>query len=336
MAELSIGAVVVTYNSAHHIRNCLVALRRHCEDIVVVDNGSRDETVAIVNGFPGVQLLVNSDNRGFASAVNRGFARLEKDAVLLLNPDTVLWGGLDRLRTCLEDPRTGVAAGLLLSEDSTPQTGFSVRRFPGPITLAFETLGLNRLFPSNPINRRYRCLDVDLSKVQSIEQPAGAFLLIRRSVWAEIGGFDESFFPLWYEDVDFLKRVAGRGYRIILQPAALATHSGGHSLESLTAERRRWYWYVSLLRYSAKHFGFMGFRLVCGAVAIGAAARTILAVMTEDDDHSTIGDFRVMWFAVRRLLGGRRWAAPAYPQHIAVPSKLAASSQLRSGQPNVL
>lgn len=336
MAELSIGAVVVTYNSAGHIRRCLEALRHQCEHIVVVDNGSHDETPEIVRSFAEVDLVVNSENRGFAAAVNRGFARLDKHAVLLLNPDAVLRGGVDALRAALEDPRTGVAAGVLLNDDTRPQTGFSVRRFPSAITLVFETLGLNRVFPRNPVNRRYRCLDLDLSKVQCVEQPAGAFLLIRRSVWAEIGGFDEGFFPLWYEDVDFLKRVAHRGYRIILQPAARATHTGGHSLLGLKAEQRRWYWYVSLLRYSAKHFGFMGFRVICGAVAISAAARTMLAVFAEDEDHSTLGDLRVMWFAVRRLFGGRRWAAPAYPQPIAVPSTLPPSSQLRSGQPNVL
>jgi GT2 family glycosyltransferase len=150
-----------------------------------------------------------------------------------------------------------------------------VRGLPTPAALALEALLLNRLWPRNPVNRRYRCLDLDGGQRAPVEQPAGAFLMIRRAVWEELGGFDEGFFPLWFEDVDFCRRVADRGYRIYYEPAAVAIHTGGHSIGSLSREQKRLYWYGSLLRYAAKHFRPVALRAVCAAVVTGSLLRGI-------------------------------------------------------------
>ena len=99
--------------------------------------------------------------------------------------------------------------------------------------------------------------------------------MVRRSVWQELGGFDESFFPLWFEDVDFCRRAADRGYRFYYVPNATAKHRGGHSISQLSVEKRRIYWYCSLLRYSAKHFGPQAFRMVCLAVVAGSLIRSL-------------------------------------------------------------
>ncbi len=333
MPQTRLGAVVVTYNSAGHIPNCLAALEPRCTDIVVVDNASMDSTCEAVGRFPRVRLIANTGNRGFAAAVNQGFRALDSELALVLNPDVFVHDGLDRLAACFEAPRVAVAAGLLLNADSSPQTGFSVRRFPGASTLVFESLGINRMFPGNPVNRRYRCLDLELTRKQPVEQPAGAFLAIRRSVWAELGGFDESFHPLWFEDVDFLKRVQDCGYETILEPDAQATHAGGHSVEQIGSDMRRLYWYGSLLKYSAKQFGSLRFRTVCGAVALGAATRLGLSIFAADRDRSANGDIRVMQMALRCFFGSRAGVLCAQSATATNPSM---SSHTRSGQPNVL
>ncbi len=95
-----------------------------------------------------------------------------------------------------------------------PQSGFTIRRFPTPAALIFELFGINRLWPSNPVNRHYRYLDRDLDQPGPVEQPAGAFLMTRRDVWESLHGFDESFHPVWFEDVDYCKRASGSGYQI--------------------------------------------------------------------------------------------------------------------------
>jgi len=267
------GIVVVTYNSEEAIGACLEAAARTPAELLVVDNASTDGTVAQVRRWPQVQLILNRSNRGFASAVNQGLAALDCEAVLLLNPDAILQTGIDALAEAVSAPGVAAAAGKLVGQDGRPQSGFSLRRFPTAAALAFEALGLNRIWPGNPVNRRYRCLDIDLDRPAEVEQPAGAFLMIRKDVWSELGGLDENFYPLWFEEVDFLRRAHRRGYSTRYVPAAVARHRGGHSVEKLPVGCRELYWYGSLLRYTSKHFGPAGRAAVCAAVMAGSLWR---------------------------------------------------------------
>jgi GT2 family glycosyltransferase len=270
---LDIGIVIVTYNSETHIGACLESALRTGAEVVVVDNGSGDGTVAEVRRR-GARLVSNSANRGFAAAVNQGFAVLNSVHVLLLNPDAEVRGGLEDLRAACQLPGAAGAGGRLVDAQGRLQVGFVVRQLPTPLTLTLEVLLLNRIFPNNPANRRYRCLGLDYNMRVPVEQPAGAFLMLRRAVWQELGGFDEEFFPLWFEDVDFCRRAVDRGYQLYYVPEAVAEHRGGHSISHLTVEKRRVYWYRSLLRYSAKHFRPVTFRLVCAAVVAGSLLRS--------------------------------------------------------------
>jgi GT2 family glycosyltransferase len=239
-----------------------------------VDNASEDGTIAEV-ARRGVRLIANSENRGFAGAVNQGFGALNSPYVLLLNPDAVIQTSLEPLRQACDLPGAAGAGGKLLDASGRPQVGFMVRGLPTPATLALEALLLNRIWPGNPVNRRYRCLDWDSSTCSKVKQPAGAFFMVRRAVWQELGGLDESFFPLWFEDVDFCRRIRDRGFSLYYIPEAVAKHTGGHSVPNLPLEMRLIYWYRGLLRYSAKHFGPFAFRAVCLAVVTGSFLRGI-------------------------------------------------------------
>lgn len=273
MAE--IGIIIVTYNSQSEIGPCLDAALPSGADIVVVDNASRDGSVAEATRR-GVRVITNRSNAGFAAAVNKGFAVLNSPYVLLLNPDAVLQSSLEPLRQACELPRVAGAGGLLLDEAGQPQIGFMVRALPTPAALIMEALVLNRLWPGNPVNRGYRGLGLNYTSRIVVEQPAGAFLMIRRSVWRELGGLDERFHPLWFEDVDFCRRAADKGYKLYFEPAAVAKHTGGHSIPQMPVEMRRYYWYRSLLWYSAKHFRMPAFRAVCLAVITGSILRTVV------------------------------------------------------------
>jgi N-acetylglucosaminyl-diphospho-decaprenol L-rhamnosyltransferase len=272
VTHADVGIVIVTYNSAREIGACLEAAKATGAEIVVVDNASTDRTVEEVRRH-GVRLIANSGNRGFAAATNQGFVVLNHPYVLLLNPDAVLKTDIAPLREACELPGAGGAGGQLVDTEGRPQVGFMARQLPRASTLVLEALLLNRIWPNNPVNRRYRGLGLDYSRRIEVEQPAGAFLMVRRAVWEELGGFDEGFHPLWFEDVDFCRRAADRGHRMYYEPKAVAKHTGAHSIEGLAVETRRFYWYRSLLKYAAKHFGSRGFRAVCMAVAVGSFLR---------------------------------------------------------------
>ena len=274
------GAVIVTYNSEAEIGPCLDAALPRLGEIVVVDNGSKDGTREEVLKRPKVRYVANATNRGFAAAVNQGIAALETPLVLLLNPDAVLLTGVESLVEACWQAGVAAAGGKLVDDLGRPQVGFCVRRFPTPLTISLEVLGVNRLWRGNPVNRRYRCLDLDLNAPADVEQPAGAFLMIRRDSWEAVGGFDEGFQPLWFEDVDFLKRLQDHKHRVLYVPFAAARHQGAHSAGRLPREEREIYWYASLLRYCSAHFHPFGRRTVCGALLLGSILRMAVGVVS--------------------------------------------------------
>jgi N-acetylglucosaminyl-diphospho-decaprenol L-rhamnosyltransferase len=269
-----VTAVIVTYNSGAHVAEAVASCQRFGVPVVIVDNASTDGTVFP----PGIVILRNEANLGFAAAVNQGVRAHTAPLTLLLNPDARLLTGVDPLCDIAVANRHTAAAGLLVGADGKPQKGFSIRRLPTPAALAFEVLGINQIWSRNPVNRAYRCADVDVNKRQFVEQPAGALFLFRRDDWEELGGFDERFFPVWFEDVDFAKRLLARGGAIVLEPSVRAEHVGGHSVQKLADASRIRFWYGSLLRYVVHHFGPVTSRLVAGCVLLGLAARCIMGI----------------------------------------------------------
>jgi N-acetylglucosaminyl-diphospho-decaprenol L-rhamnosyltransferase len=295
-----IGIVIVTFDSEAEIGPCLDSALTSGADIVVVDNASGDDAPRIARER-GVQVIENATNRGFAAAVNQGVSLLKTPYVLLLNPDARIESSLDPLRSACDLPRAAGAGGKLLSSGGAPQTGFMARALPTLPALILEAGLLNRIWPGNPVNRRYRGLALDYSRRIQVEQPAGAFLMIRRDVWLLLGGFDESFFPLWFEDVDFCRRAVDRGFVFYFEPAAVARHSGAHSIVRLDLGRRRVYWYSGVVRYAAKHFGWVAFRAVCAAVAAGALVRAAAELSA---GRRPAGFGTVLGMALKRLFLG--------------------------------
>jgi N-acetylglucosaminyl-diphospho-decaprenol L-rhamnosyltransferase len=296
------GVVVVTYNSADVIERCLDS----CGDlpVVVIDNSSHDGTCGLVRRR-NATLIANTANQGFAGAVNQGVAALGTELILLLNPDTELTSSIDELEQACSEPGTGLATGKLLNEAGQVQKGFTLRRFPTPLTLAWEVLGINRMLPSNAVNRTYRCLDIDLESAGQAEQPPGAFLMFRREVWQRLGGFDTQFYPVWFEDVDFCKRARDLGFKIRYVPSVTARHRGGHSIAGVEWSCREVYWYVSLLRYAWKHFRPPGYRGVTAAVILGSMFRTAVEVIRRRS-FRPIGVYgKITRLAGRSLISGR-------------------------------
>jgi len=298
------GVVVVTYNSAGVIERCLDSCAT-LDDIVVVDNASADKTVDLVRKHPSVKLIANTENRGFAAAANQGVTALDTELVLLLNPDIEIQTSLGALVAACSEGDGAIATGRLVDLAGQPQTGFNLRRFPSAVTLAFEVLGLNRLMPWNPANRHYRCLDVDLSKPAEVEQPPGAFLMFRRQVWQQLGGFDTQFHPIWFEDVDFLKRAHQEGLKIQYRPEVTAFHRGGHSIAGLDWGCREVCWYVSLLKYASKHFRPYAFRGVSAAVVLGSMIRAVTGLLQRRSWEPLRVYVKVARLGCRSLVYGR-------------------------------
>jgi GT2 family glycosyltransferase len=302
-------AVLVTYQSAGVIGHAVDSCIANGLNVVVVDNASTDGSAAEAKAH-GAAVIANPENRGFAAAVNQGIQAASGPFVLLLNPDAEICCGVEALEAACDSTVYAASAGKLLDAHGAYQRGFSVRRFPTPLTLAFEVLGINRVWRGNPVNRRYRCLDMAENTAADVDQPAGAFLLLRRDVWEQLGGLDERFHPVWFEDVDYCCRLAAQGYKVRYVPAATAIHAGGHSAKQLDLGSRELYWYGSLLEYAAKHYSRPAHAALSLSVIVGGVLR-LLSGIAKQFSLRPFGIYaKVIRLACRSMLfgggGGKR------------------------------
>ena len=271
-----VAAIIVAYRSHAELPGCLEALRGMVGEAVVVDNGAGSSAPAgIRRAHPWVRWVDNHENRGFAAAVNQGVAATSAPLVLLLNPDCQALSGVEALVEACRPSDVAGAGGLLVNTDGSPQTGFFARSLPSAWTLAFEATGLNGVWKRNPVNLRYRLQDLDPATGRDVEQPAAAFLMLRREALEAVGGLDEAFYPAWWEDVDLCRRLRDAGYRLRFAPRAIARHIGGHSFRNLSLRERLEAWYGGMLRYAEKHYPQRTYRRVRLGVLAGLALRSI-------------------------------------------------------------
>jgi N-acetylglucosaminyl-diphospho-decaprenol L-rhamnosyltransferase len=258
---VSVSVILVSYNTADlTIRaiSCVYDAVLNCDfpvDVIVVDNASRDDSVARIRAqFPGVRVIDSPTNLGFGVANNKAVSECVSDYVLLLNTDAFLQPEtLSVLEHYIStNPSVGVVGPTVLNADGSVQT--AAWNFPSPVQSVFEYSGIGNLFPSVPFIGGYR--QWKHNSTQSVPWLIGACILIRREVFIDIGGFDSEFF-MYAEETDLQKRIRDAGYDICLCAETQVVHLGGGSgtLESQSVRR---YFYNSQDLYMCKHFGFVG------------------------------------------------------------------------------
>ena len=270
------SAVVVSFNSAAYLPECLRSLRSEgVVDVVVVDNASSDGSVQATRvADPDVRVVETGANLGFGSAANRGVATTLSEYVLILNPDTVVEpGAVKALSEALDrDPGLAVVGPRMENLDGTVYP--SVRRFPD-LNVAFGHAFLGLVWPANRYTRRYRMLDWDHDQpAPDVDWVGGACLMVRRAAFDVVGGFDEAYF-MYVEDVDLCWRLGQAGWRIGYEPGGRVVHAlGGSSrmapYRMIAAHHR------SLLRFVSKSTSGAR-RATVPVVAAGLAVRTLAA-----------------------------------------------------------
>ncbi len=282
LRPLDLSVIVVTWNSARWIDRCLNSLPAACEgltyEILVYDNASSDGTVSHVG--KSATVMRSGSNDGFGAATNRALGAAKGRFVFLLNPDCELDpGALTKLCRFLDENAIAAAAApLLADEGGDSQREFQLRRLPTLRALAAEALLIDKLLPHNAVTAHHRYRDLDLSKPQRIEQPAAAALLVRREVFDEIGPFDEQFWPAWFEDVDYCRRLAEARKDIFIVPEANARHFGGSSLEHMPYADFIDTWYRNMWRYAHKWFSPGRAETLRWAIIIGMMLRLAAAM----------------------------------------------------------
>lgn len=218
--EPQVSIVIPVYNHAGHTLACLRALAAHpprarCE-ILVVDDGSSDQTGEWMRQIEGLRYEVRAQNGGFIEACNDGVARSRGDYVVLLNNDTV--------------PQPGWLDALLDTFASVPEAGLVGAQLIYPDGRLQESGGV--LFQDGSAwsyGRFESTEDPRYSALRDADYCSGAAIMLPRSLWDRVGGLDVRYRPAYYEDADLAFAVRACGRRVLVQPASHVVHDEGTS-----------------------------------------------------------------------------------------------------------
>ena len=276
-----LDVVIVNWNAGPQLAACLSSLAASGDAaslrVVVVDNASTDGSADGLDR-PGLALTVlrNTRNLGFARACNQGAALGTADAILFLNPDTeVSRDGIGEARAVLEaEAETGIVGARLV--DETGRTHRTCARTPTGARLVAHNLFLDRLLPGR-VPPHFR-LDWDHAETRPVEAVMGAFLMIRRPLFARLGGFDERFFVYW-EDADLCTRAGQAGFAVCHAARAVIRHRGQGTTDAVK-DRRLFYFLRAQALYAQKHHGraaFLG--VLAAAFAVNLPVRLVRALV---------------------------------------------------------
>ena len=278
---VDISVIVVNYNTARLLPEMWTALERSrgslALQVIVVDNASRDDSVALLRrDFGQAQLIVNEANVGFGRANNQGLVHATGRYVLLLNTDAFVAPDTLSKTIAYMDAHAecGVLGVRLVGSDGELQP--SCRYFPTPWNVFLARSGLARFFP------KVRMVDDmawDHASVRECDWVVGCYYLVRREVIDQVGLFDPRYF-LYCEEVDHCRAVKRAGWKVVYFPDTSVVHLGGESAKSeaaLTTSGRQ----ISALQiesellYFRKHHGMLG---ALAAVFLATVADGVLAL----------------------------------------------------------
>jgi GT2 family glycosyltransferase len=264
---MDLSIVIVNWNTKNLLLQCLEAVYQPAgaveKEVFVVDNGSADGSqTAVRERFPGVTLIENQANLGFAKANNQALGRSRGDYLLLLNPDTrVEAGAIEKLLSFMEGHREAGAAGpQLLHPDGTKQN--SIANFPSLATELLNKRFLRWLFP-----KKFPGKERDYRKPLEVDSVIGACMMVRREAMEQVGLLDEDYF-LFLEETDWCYRFKKAGWKIYHVPQAKVYHFQGKGVER-EKKRARIEYYRSRALFFKKNRG----RVQCFILLIGSMLR---------------------------------------------------------------
>jgi len=254
--DMDLSIILVNYNTGELLRDCLESLYANkpgvqCE-VIVSDNGSTDGSLEMLaEEYPQVRVIANGDNLGFAAANNKAINQCRGKYILLLNSDTLVIDrdSFDNMANYMEaHPDTGVLGCMLLNGDHSLQ--LSHGKFPTLVT-EFRQKFINFVF-SRGIAPYYEKIAADYREEHPVDWVTGACLMVRREVAQQAGLLDEGFF-MYFEDVDWCRRINSCGWRVIYYPGARVVHLLGGSAPK--QQNISVIYKESQLRYYYKHRG---------------------------------------------------------------------------------
>ena len=244
---MSVAGIVVTHGPHPDLDSCLAALAPQVDELIVIANLPLELQLP-----PGARLLENERPLGFGANVNRGVAATTSEFVVIANPDTDPAPDAVSILAAFAtaDPRRGIVGPQLRYPDGRWQP--SRRRFPTVTGTLVRRTPLR--YPARPFERQrsHYLLDEPPDEPVQADWMLAAFLLLRREMLEQLGGFDEGF-RLYGEDIELCYRAAKAGWERWYVPEALVTHRYAAVIDRrLLTRHTLWHW-RGIARFVRKH-----------------------------------------------------------------------------------
>ncbi len=231
---MDLSVVILSYNVKYLLDACihsvLHATQSILAEIIVVDNASTDESVTLVREkYPDIRIVENKINVGFSKANNTGVRAANGNYVLILNPDTVVNESaiIGALRHLQNQAETGIV-GVRMHDARGQYLPESKRGFPDLVSSFFKITGIYRFFPKSDFFNHYYLGSKDKTQLCNVEVLTGAFMMMPKSLYEEVGGFDESYF-MYGEDIDLSNKIKKSGKNLVYLGNEQIIHLKGRS-----------------------------------------------------------------------------------------------------------
>lgn len=255
---IDVSIIIVNYNTRALLKESLESIRplnlRH--ETIVVDNASTDDSAEMVaQEFPEVLLIKNATNERFAKPNNDAMKLANGRYIFLLNSDASLKSNaLERLAGYLDrQPEVGMCGPQLLYPDGTIQP--SCRGFVSLWTHFCDMTALDRLFPNSRLFASSELTFFDHKSEREVDHLMAAAIMVRAEVIKSVGMFDERL-SIYYNDLDWSRRIKDAGWKIVFYPGAQVVHHLGWTARPLIRNKEIFReQYGNILYYYKKHFG---------------------------------------------------------------------------------
>jgi GT2 family glycosyltransferase/lipopolysaccharide/colanic/teichoic acid biosynthesis glycosyltransferase len=335
-----VSVIIVNYNVRDFLHHAIVSLTKALKgissEILVVDNASDDGSVAMIKKvFPRVRLFASPVNLGFAKANNLALRQARGEFLLMINPDTLVQE--DTISSMIaffeEHPDVGLAGCKILNPDGTFQLPCR-RSFPTPWVAFTKMTGLSKLLPSTRLFGRYNLTYLSPDETYEIDAVSGSFMMLRKSVYNEVGGLDEDFF-MYGEDLDWCYRIQRTGWRIYYVHSTQIIHYKGESTRRSDIDEIRTF-YKAMHQFVRKHFERMGFFLLF--LRLGITISSWVAMLRGFLRPFAVAVFDVFLINASLLVAEFLWKgvlfsypAYAYPIVFIVPAFIVVTSLYAAG-----
>jgi GT2 family glycosyltransferase len=267
---MKLSVVILNYNVRYFLEQCILSVQKAIEkldaEIIVIDNNSKDDSCQMVKAsFPNVNLIENKENVGFSKANNQAVAVAKGEYVCILNPDTIVAEETLIKAIAYSEKTSNIGAlGVYLMDGTGNYLPESKRNLPTPKVSLLKFSGFNKQYYANNIS------ETSCGKVAVL---VGAFMLLKRSIYNEVEGFDEDYF-MYGEDIDLSYKITKAGYENHYLGNTTVLHYKGESTKKDAAYFERFYGAMQI--FYQKHFNnnILLKSSVSAGVALAKKART--------------------------------------------------------------